>query len=60
MLIFVISGIIATFTHDIVPSGPDIWVFLYGGLLNIWDTVLAMFLGGYLIRSYYHKKRRGK
>jgi len=56
IIIFILTGIFGVLFHDAIPSeGPVVFKFVYAGLLNIWDTVLALIIGGYLVHIY-HKK----
>ena len=57
ILIFVITGIMGIWFHGVVPSeGPAIWKFLYAGLINFWDTILGLVVGGFLVYSFIKKK----
>jgi len=57
--IFIISGVMGIFLHGVVPSdGPDFFKFVYAGLLNFWDTIPALCVGGYLVHVYHIKRKK--
>ena len=59
ILIFIITGMMGVLFHGIVPvSGPDLYKFVYDGLINFWDTVLALCVGGYLVHVYHVKRKK--
>lgn len=59
ILIFVITGAIGVLLHDVVPrEGPAVYKFFYAGLVNFWDTILALIVGGYLVHLYYLNRKK--
>ena len=57
IIIFIVSGFLGIIFHGMIPTeGPDVYRFLYAGLLNFWDTFLALIVGGLLV--YYHVKKK--
>ena len=59
ILIFVITGILGVIFHSVVPEeGPDVYKFIYAGLMNFWDTILALLVGGYLVHPYHTNRKK--
>ena len=46
IFIFIITGMMGVIFHDVVPDGPDFYKFIYAALMNFWDTILALIVGG--------------
>ena len=58
VIIFIVSGFIGILTYNWIPEGgPDVYKFLYGGMINFWDTFLALVVGGFLVFKFVKRKK---
>lgn len=55
--VFIISGTINTLFYKDINQGDPLSGFLYGGVLSIWDSIIALILGAYLGWKYTNKKQ---
>ena len=58
IIIFFLTGIMGILLHDVVPrEGPAVWKFIYAGVMNFWDTILGLFVGGFLVYVFIKKRQ---